>query len=129
MVIISGGLCVAVACYQRLGRWLWLGLLSLYVSLAMGCADKSVLPPQPASSEPYALLKFSAAMQLLALDEQTVDTTSIIRTLRVRPGAHTLRFQHVNRGPEGSSRHEGQRTDPFQLEAFEGLIYEFEAKT
>ncbi len=110
-------------------HWLWLGLLSLYLSLAMGCADKAVLPLQPTPDEPYALLKFSAAMHLFALDQQPVDTTSAIRTLRVRPGSHTLRFLHVNNGPEGSARHAGQRTDPFLIEAFEGIVYEFEAKT
>lgn len=113
--------------YQR--HWLWLGLLSFYLSLTTGCADKSVLPPQPALHEPYALLKFSAAMHLFALDQQPVDTTAAIRTLRVRPGRHTLRFLHVNKGPEGSAQHAGQRTDPFLIEAFEGLVYEFEAKT
>ncbi len=112
-----------------LWRWLCFSLLGFYLMLATGCADKSVLPPQPTSAEPYALLKFSAAMQLLALDEQPIDSTAAIRTLHVRPGQHTLRFQHVNNGPEGSSRHAGQRADAFLLEAFEGLVYEFEAKT
>lgn len=120
---------MAAVFHQWRWPWLWLGLLSFYLSLATGCADKSVLPPQPAPTEPYALLKFSAAMQLLDLDQQTVDTTAAIRTLRVRPGPHTLRFLHVHSGPEGSSQHAGQKADPFLLEAFEGLVYEFEAKT
>ncbi len=110
---------------QRLG----LGLLSVYLCVAMGCADKSVTRIQPTPDEPYALLKFSAAMQLLALDQQTIDTPTAIRELRVRPGRHALRFLHVNNGPEGSPQHAGQRTDPFILDAFEGLVYEFEAKT
>ncbi|ETX00957.1 MAG: hypothetical protein ETSY1_09365 [Candidatus Entotheonella factor] len=101
----------------------------MYLGLAAGCANKSALPPQPALAEPYAILKFSAAMQLIALDQQAIDTVVAIRTLRVRPGQHTLRFLHLNNGPEGSPQHAGQRTDPFVLEAFEGLIYEFEAKT
>jgi hypothetical protein len=120
---------VAVAFHPWQWRWLWLGLLGLSLSLAAGCADKSVLPPQPETAKPYALLKFSAAMQLLALDQQSIDTTTAIRTLRVSPGRHTLRFLHVNNGPEGSARHAGQVADPFVLEAFEGLVYEFEAKT
>lgn len=111
------------------GCWQWLILLGLCLTLTMGCADKSVLPPQPALNEPYALLKFSAAMHLFALDQQPIDTMLAIRTQRVRPGPHTLRFLHVNSGPEGSAQHAGQRTDPFLLEAFEGLVYEFEAKT
>ncbi len=68
-------------------------------------------------------------MQLLALNGQSIDTPTPIRTLRVRPGQHALRVLHVNAGPEGSPQHAGQRTDPFLLEAFEGLVYEFEAKT
>jgi hypothetical protein len=67
-------------------------------------------------------------MQLLAVDQQTVDTTTV-RTLRVSPGQHALSFLHVNNGPEGSAQHAGQKADPFVLEAFEGLVYEFEAKT
>ena len=119
---------MAVVLHQWLCRWLWIGLLS-FLSLAGGCADQSLLPPQPEPAKPYALLTFSAAMQLLALDQQTIDTPTTIRTLRVSPGQHSLRFQHVNDGPEGSARHAGQQADPFVLEAFEGLVYEFEAKT
>jgi hypothetical protein len=123
--MIHGGWCVTVVFH----RWLWLGLLSVSLALTAGCADKSVLPTQPTPLEPYALLKFSAAMQLLALDQQTIDTPASIRTLRVRPGQHTLRFLHVNDGIEGSAQHAGQVADLFMLEAFEGLVYEFEAKT
>lgn len=112
-----------------LHQGLWIGLLSVYLSLAAGCADKSILPPQPEPSQPYALLTFSSAMKLLALDQQPVDTSTTIRALRVSPGRHALRFQHVNDGPEGSARHAGQQADPFVLETFEGLVYEFEAKT
>ena len=114
-------------------QWLWgclrLGLLSGCVALAMGCADKAALPPQPEPAEAYALLTFSSAMQLVDLDGQTVDASTPIRSLRVAPGRHALRFQHVNSGPEGSAEHAGQLTDPFVLETFEGLVYKFEAKT
>jgi hypothetical protein len=120
---------VVAVLHQWLWRWLWISLLCLYLSLAVGCADKSLSLPQPAPTEPYALLTFSAAMQLLALDQQTIDTPATIRMLRVSPGQHSLRFLHVNDGPEGSAQHAGQRADPFVLEAFEGLVYEFEAKT
>ncbi|ETW95977.1 hypothetical protein [Candidatus Entotheonella palauensis] len=120
---------MAAAFHQWLWRWFGLSLLCLPLCLGVGCADKSVLPSQPEPAESYAILKFSAAMQLVALDQQTIDTAVAIRTLRVRPGQHMLRFLHVNNGPEGSPRHAGQRTDPFVFEAFEGLIYEFEAKT
>ena len=120
---------MSVVFHDGLSRCIWLGLLVFFLSLAAGCADKSALPPQPAPAEPYAILKFSAAMQLLAMDQQAVDTTVAIRTLRVSPGQHTLRFIHVNHGPEGSLEHAGQHADPFILEAFEGLTYEFAAKT
>ena len=114
-------------------QWLWrglrLGLLSGYLALAVGCAGQAVLPPQPEPAEPHALLTFSSAMQLLALDGEPVDTTASIRALRLAPGQHALRFQHVNSGPEGSAEHAGQVADPFVLEVFEGFVYEFEAMT
>lgn len=111
-------------------RRLLLGLLSLCcLSLALGCAVTPDLPAQPAPAEPYALLKFSTAMQLTALNQQSIDTPVPIRSLRVRPGQHALRFLHINEGPEGSQAHAGQLADPFILEAYEGLVYEFEAKT
>ncbi len=68
-------------------------------------------------------------MKLTAFNQQTLGTPTSIRALRVRPGQHTLRFLHVNEGPEGSQQHAGQLADPFTLEAYEGLVYEFEAKT
>ena len=118
---------------KGLGRGLRFSLLAIFFALLTGCADKtallSQLPPQPPLTKPYALLKFSAAMQLLALDEQAVDPATPISMLRVAPGRHALRFIHVNSGPEGSAEHAGQRADPFVIETFEGLIYEFEAKT
>ncbi len=111
-------------------RRFWLGLLSLCcLSFALGCATVPVLPAQPTQAEPYALLKFSTAMQLMALNQQPIDTPTPIRTLRVSPGQHALRFLHVNEGPEGSPAHAGQLTDPFIIETYEGLVYEFEAKT
>lgn len=110
-------------------QWL-LGLLSLCcLALALGCATEPIPIPQPAPAEPYALLKFSTAMQLTAFNEQPIDTVLPIRSIRIRPGQHALRFLHVNEGPEGSQAHAGQLADPFILEAYEGLVYEFEAKT
>ncbi len=103
----------------------WFVLAGLFYAL-LGCAT---LPDQPAESTPYARLKFSAAMQLLALDDQPIDTSFHLYTLRVRPGPHTLYFAHINAGPEGSATHAGQRATPFRLEVHEGIAYAFEAKT
>jgi hypothetical protein len=83
----------------------------------------------PPTSEPYAILQFSSAMQLTAFNDQAIDPSQPIRTLRVRPGSHTLRFVHLNTGPEGSTAHAGQQADPFTLEVHEGVTYAFEAKT
>jgi hypothetical protein len=83
----------------------------------------------PPTSEPYAILQFSSAMQLVAFNDQAIDSSQPIRTLRVRPGSHMLRFVHLNNGPEGSAAHAGQKTEPFVLEVHEGVTYEFEAKT
>jgi hypothetical protein len=83
----------------------------------------------PPTSEPYAVLQFSSAMQLIAFNNQAIDPSQPIRTLRVRPGSHTLRFVHLNDGPEGSASHAGQTAEPFILEVHEGVTYEFEAKT
>jgi hypothetical protein len=95
----------------------------------VGCATVSVQIDAPPTSKPYAMLQFSSAMQLIAINDQTIDSRQPIRTLRVRPGSHTLRFVHLNDGPEGSPAHAGQTADPFTLEAHEGVTYEFEAKT
>ena len=97
------------------------GLFSL-----LGC---TMPPRQPAVSESFALLKFTASMQLLAIDDQTVDARFSLDTLRVSPGQHVLRFVHVNAGPDGSATHAGQAAAPFTLDVQEGLTYQFEAKT
>ncbi len=68
-------------------------------------------------------------MQLTTFNQQPIDTPTPIRAIRVHPGQHALRFLHLNEGPEGSQAHAGQHADPFILEAYEGLVYEFEAKT
>jgi len=104
-------------------------LLSLYLCCLGGCAASLSAPDQPTPAEPYALLQFSAAMHLLAVDEQAVDTRTRLRTLRVSPGPHALRFVHVAAGPDGSLAHAGQHASPFVIEAEAGVIYQFEAKT
>lgn len=113
----------------RLPRLLLLWLLSSGLAWLVSCATAPVHLDAPPTSEPYALLQFSRAMQLIAFNGQTVDSSQPIRTLRVRPGSHTLRFVHLNDGPEGSAAHAGQTADPFTLEAHEGVTYAFEAKT
>ena len=95
----------------------------------VGCATTPVQLDAPPTSEPYAILQFSNAMQLIAVNDQRIDSSQPIRTLRVRPGSHTLRFVHLNDGPEGSASHAGQTAAPFNLEVHEGITYEFEAKT
>ncbi len=103
-------------------------LLALCFWLLYGCATLPE-PPQPSLAEPYARLRFSQAMQLPALNDQTVETHSWVSALRVRPGRHTLRFVHINAGSEGSAEHAGQHAHPFTLEVHEGITYVFEAKT
>jgi hypothetical protein len=95
----------------------------------VGCATAPAQIDAPPTFEPYGILQFSSAMQLIAFNAQTVDSHQPIRTLRVRPGSYTLRFVHLNAGPEGSASHAGQEADPFVLEVHEGVTYEFEAKT
>ncbi|MDH3605004.1 MAG: hypothetical protein OEU26_35850 [Candidatus Tectomicrobia bacterium] len=113
----------------RLPRPLLVLLLSFGLAWLAGCATTPVQIDAPPTSEPYAILHFSSAMQLIAVNDQTIDSSQPVRTLRVRPGSHTLRFVHLNDGPEGSASHAGQKADPFTLEAHEGVTYEFEAKT
>ena len=102
------------------------GLLLVGLFSLLGCTTP---PRQPAVSEPFALLKFTPAMHLLAIDDQTVDARFALDSLRVRPGQHILRFVHVNAGPDGSAAHAGQAAAPFTLDVQEGLTYQFEAKT
>ena len=104
-------------------------VLGLSLWFLWSCAPVANSPEQPPLTEPFALLQFSAAMQLTAVDNQPVASRQAIRTLRVRPGVHTLRFIHVNDGPEGSADHAGQLAAPFTLETHAGITYEFEAKT
>jgi len=113
----------------RLPRPLLALLLSSGLGWLVGCASVPVQIDVPPTSEPYAVLQFSSAMQLMAVNDQTIDPSQPIRTLRVRPGSHTLRFAHLNDGPEGSAAHAGQTAEPFILEVHEGVRYEFEAKT
>jgi hypothetical protein len=95
----------------------------------VSCASVPVQIDAPPTSETYAILQFSSAMQLVAFDDRAIDASQPIRTLRVRPGSHTLRFVHRNDGPEGSAAHDGQTAEPFTLEVHEGVTYDFEAKT
>lgn len=113
----------------RLSHPLLVLLLSSGLGWLVGCASAPVQMDAPPTSEPYAILQFSSAMQLIAVNDQAIDPSQPIRTLRVRPGSHTLRFVHLNDGPEGSAAHAGQQADPFTLEVHEGVTYEFEAKT
>ena len=84
----------------------WFVLAGLFYAL-LGCVT---LPDQPAESTPYARLKFSAAMQLLALDDQPIDTSFHLYTLRVRPGPHTLELHRSSGAPRNHSV--ASRTDP-----------------
>jgi hypothetical protein len=68
-------------------------------------------------------------MQLLTLDDQTVDSRTSVKTLRVSPGRHILRLVHINAGVDGSVEHAGQHAAPFTLDVHEGLTYHFESKT
>lgn len=104
-------------------------ILGLSLWTLWSCAPLANTPEQPALTEPFARLTFSSAMKLAAVDNQPVESRQAIRTLRVRPGPHTLQFIHVNDGPEGSADHAGQLAAPFPLEAYAGITYEFEAKT
>ena len=113
----------------RLPRPLLVLLLSSGLGWLVGCANVPVQIDAPPASEPYAILQFSRAIQLIAFNDQAIDPSQPIRTLRVRPGLHTLRFVHLNDGPEGSAAHAGQQADPFTLEVHEGITYAFEAKT
>lgn len=105
----------------------------LLFGLALGfpgaCATSLPAPEQPSPADPYALLQFSAAMKLLAVDEQRLDPRARVQTLRVPPGQHTLQFIHIAAGPDGSVAHAGQHAGPFVLETEAGTIYQFEAKT
>jgi hypothetical protein len=104
-------------------RCLWLAIGLVYI---LGCAT---LPDQPEVSAPYAVLEFPASMQLLILDDQTVDSRTSVKTLRVSPGRHILHFVHINAGVDGSVEHAGQHAAPFTLDVHEGLTYHFESKT
>ena len=106
------------------GKLQW-GLTGLVV-LLVGCAMQV---NQPDISAPHARLVFSAAMHLIAIDDQAITQPTPISALRVTPGQHTLRFAHVNAGPEGSEQHAGQHAAPFTLNVWEGLAYHFTAKT
>ena len=110
--------------HMRIDRLWW--RLGGLVILVAGCA---VQINQPNTSTPYALLKFSAAMHLIGIDDQSISSPASIPALRVTPGQHTLRFVHVNAGPEGSAQHVGQYAAPFTLNVREGIAYQFEAKT
>ena len=101
-------------------------LLIIVVLSLLGCAS---LPEQPATSSPYAMLSFPTTIQLLALDAQHFDSRFPVNSLRVSPGQHTLQFVYVATGPGSSTAHHGQHTAPFTLEAQEGMIYHFVAKT
>jgi hypothetical protein len=68
-------------------------------------------------------------MHLIALDDQSITTPALISSLRVTPGQHTLRFVHVDAGPDGSAQHAGQHAAPFTLNVREGIAYHFAAKT
>ena len=107
--------------------------LALIFSLALiflsACATSLPEPEQPTPDAPYALLRFSTAMKLLAVDDQTLDARARVQTLRVSPGQHTLRFVHVAAGPDGSVAHAGQNARPFVLDTEAGVLYQFEAKT
>jgi hypothetical protein len=104
-------------------------LLGLYLWFLGACAASLPEPEQPSAAAPHALIQLSAAAKLLAVDEQQFDTRMRIRTLRVSPGQHTLRFVHVAAGPDGSTAHAGQHASPFILHTEAGMTYQFEAKT
>ena len=108
----------------------WLALLLSLSLIGLGaCATSLPEPEQPEPDAPYALLQFSQAMKLLAVDDQTLDTRARVNALRVSPGQHTLRFVHVDAGADGSVAHAGQNAKPFVLDTEAGVLYQFEAKT
>lgn len=104
---------------------LWWGVTG-FLALLVGCTTQV---QQPETSTPHARLTFSSAMHLIAVDDQPISTPTPIPDLRVTPGQHTLRFMHVNAGPDGSEQHAGQHAAPFTLNVREGIAYHFEAKT
>ena len=103
--------------------WPWLAVGLLYM---VGCTTLSV---QSVPSAPYAVLEFPASIQLLALDDQAVDTRTRRTTRRVNPGPHVLQLMYAAVGSDGSNAHDGQHAAPFTLEVREGFAYHFVAKT
>jgi hypothetical protein len=103
-------------------RFLW----SLWlVSGAVGLLSCIAPPEQPGEAQPYALVVWSQAIHLLALDTQTVDPRVRIQEIRVPPGPHSLRFAYAGSSP----RHTGQQVVPFPLDTQAGHQYVFEPKT
>ena len=110
---------------QHLRRYV---LICASLVLAIGCAALPP-PPQPALSEPYALLTFPEPMQLLTIDGQSLNTRARVKAIRVTPGQHTLQFAYQPTNVGDSQSHAGQLAMPFPLETQAGATYVFVART
>ena len=110
---------------QHLRRYV---LICASLVLAIGCAAPPP-PPQPALSEPYALLTFPEPMQLLTIDGQSLNTRARVKAIRVTPGHHTLQFAYQPTNVGDSASHAGQLAMPFPLETQAGATYVFVART
>jgi len=108
--------------WDRWRRWRLGALL-----LCSGCGLLGCLPGpvEPDVTHPYALMDFPEEVRLMALDTQSIDPRVRVRTLRVSPGLHRLRFAYA--GP--SLQHAGQGGGLLCLETHAGQRYVFEAKT
>jgi hypothetical protein len=112
-------------CVQHLRQYV---LVCASLVLAIGCAALPP-PPQPALSEPYALLTFPESMQLLTIDGQSLNTRARVKAIRVTPGQHTLQFAYQPTNVGDSESHAGQLAMPFPLETQAGATYVFVART
>jgi hypothetical protein len=105
-------------------RGLWYLMVLSCLCGPLGCAPSSP-PPQPPTSQPYALLVLPSAIHLLGLDDQTFNWRTRVQAIRVTPGSHHLRLTY-----EGSSApHQGQQDVVFLLDTQAGHQYNFEPKT
>ena len=88
----------------------------------LGCLPE---PREPARGQPYAQLMFPDDVRLVFADTQSIDTRLRLRSLRLSPGLHRLRFAYAGRHPQ----YAGQGSAFLCLEIHAGQQYTFEAKT